>query len=242
MNEVRKFLWRLNSERHFYLKNIRKLLDFINIDIKISNYYDCKEVLFDNIYFKYKEFLPKGDGIVFDIGSQYGDYAIACNKLYGSKPVIAFEPLQRNYKIAKRNIKLSKAGDSVFLDNSAISNEEIIGIDNKTMLSNLNDSGELFKPDFIVLDNFINELEKQFYFKIDIIKIDVEGFEMNVLDSAINTIKKYKPKLIIETHTFDLYKKVSYLLADLGYNLVHKDYNGSTNAFDYVVNNFFLPS
>ena len=242
MGNVKMYLLNWKSRLFFHIKNIRKIFTLINYNIKIVDYAATREVLFDNIYFKYKEFLPKGDGIVFDIGSQYGDYAIACNKLYGSKPVIAFEPLQRNYKIAKRNIKLSKAGDSVFLDNSAISNEEIIGIDNKTMLSNLNDSGELFKPDFIVLDNFINELEKQFYFKIDIIKIDVEGFEMNVLDSAINTIKKYKPKLIIETHTFDLYKKVSYLLADLGYNLVHKDYNGSTNAFDYVVNNFFLPS
>ena len=242
MNEVRKFLWRLNSERRFYLKNIRKLLDFINIDIKISNYYDCKEVLFDNIYFKYKEFLPTGDGIVFDIGSQYGDYAIACNKLYGSKLVIAFEPLQRNYRIAKRNIKLSKADDSISLHNVAISNEQIIGIDNKSMFSNLNDNGELYKPKFIPIDDLIIELEENFHFKIDIMKIDVEGFEMNVLDSAINTIKKYKPKIIIETHSFDLYKKASYLLADLGYNLVHKDYNGSTNTFDYIVNNFFLPS
>ena len=242
MNEVRKFLWRLNSERHFYLKNIRKLLDFINIDIKISNYYDCKEVLFDNIYFKYKEFLPKGDGIVFDIGSQYGDYAIACNKLYGSKLVIAFEPLQRNYRIAKRNIKLSKADDSISLHNVAISNEQIIGIDNKSMFSNLNDNGELYKPKFIPIDDLIIELEENFHFKIDIMKIDVEGFEMNVLDSAINTIKKYKPKIIIETHSFDLYKKASYLLADLGYNLVHKDYNCSTNTFDYIVKNFFLPS
>ena len=242
MNEVRKFLWRLNSERRFYLKNIRKLLDFINIDIKISNYYDCKEVLFDNIYFKYKEFLPKGDGIVFDIGSQYGDYAIACNKLYGSKPVIAFEPLQRNFKIAKRNIKLSKADDSVFLHNVAISNQQVIGIDNKSMFSNLNTGGKLYTPPIIVLDDLIKGLERKYIVEIDIIKIDVEGFEMNVLDSAINAIKKYKPKLIIETHTFDLYKKVSYLLADLGYNLVHKDYNGSNNRFDYIVNNFFLPS
>ena len=242
MNDVRKFLWRLNSERHFYLKNIRKLLDFINRDIKISNYYDCKEVLFDNIYFKYKEFLPDGNGIVFDIGSQYGDYAIACNKLYGSKLVIAFEPLKRNYRIAKRNIKLSKADDSVSVHNVAISNQQIIGIDNKSMFSNLNNNGELFKPNFIVLDNLIKKMECDYTFKIDIIKIDVEGFEMNVLDSAINAIKKYKPKLIIETHTFDLYKKVSYLLADLGYNLVHKDYNGSNNRFDYIVNNFFLPS
>ena len=100
----------------------------------------------------------------------------------------------------------------------------------------------LYKPTIIVLDDLIKGLERKYIVEIDIIKIDVEGFEMNVLDSAINTIKKYKPKLIIETHTFDLYKKVSYLLADLGYNLVHKDYNGSNIRFDYVVNNFFLPS
>ena len=45
----------------------------------VINYAATREVLFQNIYFKYKEFLPSGNGIVFDIGSQYGDYAIACN-------------------------------------------------------------------------------------------------------------------------------------------------------------------
>lgn len=242
MNEVRKFLWRLNSERYFYLKNIRKLFDFINRDIKISNYYDCKEVLFDNIYFKYKEFLPKGDGIVFDIGSQYGDYAIACNKLYGSKPVIAFEPLQRNYKIAKRNIKLSKAGDSVFLSDYAISDCEILGMSNNSMLTNLDLFGKWFKPDFIVLDNLVKGLERNYIIKIDIIKIDVEGFEMHVLESAINTIKKYKPKIIIETHNYRLFDLAFNFLGELGYDLIYSDYNGYSNIFDYVVNNFYLPS
>ena len=226
----------------FYIKNIRKIFSLINYNIKVIDYAAIREVLFENIYFKYKEFLPSGDGIVFDIGSQFGDYAIACNKLYGSKLVIAFEPLQRNYRIAKRNIKLSKADDSVSVHNVAISNQEIIGIDNGSMLNNTFDSGKLYRSNFLVLDNLIKRLECDYTLKIDIIKIDVEGFEMNVLDSAINTIKKYKPKLIIETHTFDLYKKVSYLLSDLGYNLIHKDYNGSSNTFDYVVNNFFLPS
>jgi len=242
MGNVKMYLWNWKFGLSFHIKNIRKIFSLINHNIKVINYAATREVLFQNIYFKYKEFLPSGNGIVFDIGSQYGDYAIACNKLYGSKPVIAFEPLQRNFKIAKRNIKLSKADDSVFLHNVAISNQQVIGIDNKSMFSNLNTGGKLYTPPIIVLDDLIKGLERKYIVEIDIIKIDVEGFEMNVLDSAINAIKKYKPKLIIETHTFDLYKKVSYLLEDLGYNLVHKDYNGSNNRFDYIVNNFFLPS
>ena len=160
----------------FYIKNIRKIFSLINYNIKVIDYAAIREVLFENIYFKYKEFLPSGDGIVFDIGSQFGDYAIACNKLYGSKLVIAFEPLQRNYRIAKRNIKLSKADDSVSVHNVAISNQEIIGIDNGSMLNNTFDSGKLYRSNFLVLDNLIKRLECDYTLKIDIIKIDVEGF------------------------------------------------------------------
>ena len=235
------YLWNWKFGLSFHIKNIRKIFNLLNHNIKLVNYAASKEVLFDNIYFKYKEFLPSGDGIVFDIGSQYGDYAIACNKLYGSKPVIAFEPLQRNYRIAKRNIKLSKAGDSVFLSDCAISDCEILGMSNNSMLTNLDLYGKWFKPDFILLDNLVKGLERNYIIKIDIIKIDVEGFEMHVLESAINTIKKYKPKIIIETHNYRLFDLVFNFLGELGYDLVYSDYNGYSNIFDYVVNNFFLP-
>ena len=241
MGNVKMYLWNWKFGLSFHIKNIRKIFNLLNHNIKLVNYAASKEVLFDNIYFKYKEFLPSGDGIVFDIGSQYGDYAIACNKLYGSKPVIAFEPLQRNYRIAKRNIKLSKAGDSVFLSDCAISDCEILGMSNNSMLTNLDLYGKWFKPDFILLDNLVKGLERNYIIKIDIIKIDVEGFEMHVLESAINTIKKYKPKIIIETHNYRLFDLVFNFLGELGYDLVYSDYNGYSNIFDYVVNNFFLP-
>ena len=41
---------------------------------------------------------------------------------------------------------------------------------------------------------------------ITFIKIDVEGYEIDVLEGSVNTIKKYKPNLCIEINE-DLYKK-----------------------------------
>ena len=37
---------------------------------------------------------------------------------------------------------------------------------------------------------------------IDWLKIDVEGAELHVLVGAEQTIRKYKPKIIVESHTF----------------------------------------
>ncbi len=36
--------------------------------------------------------------------------------------------------------------------------------------------------------------------KVDILKIDVEGFECDVVEGAINTISKHKPKIILKMH------------------------------------------
>lgn len=52
--------------------------------------------------------------------------------------------------------------------------------------------------------------------KIDLIKIDVEGYEYKVLLGAKETLKKYNPVIIIEC--FDKYfEKVNSLLNEYGY-------------------------
>ena len=68
-----------------------------------------------------------------------------------------------------------------------------------------------------------------------IIKIDVEGFEMNVLRAAEYTIKKYKPKIIIETHSFNLFYEVRDFLTNIGYELKHRDFKSSEYS-----NNFYI--
>ena len=49
------------------------------------------------------------------------------------------------------------------------------------------------------------------------IKIDVEGHELQVLKGASETIKKYKPSILIEIHNFSEDSEVHQYLKSLGY-------------------------
>ncbi len=77
--------------------------------------------------------------------------------------------------------------------------------------------------------------------KADLLKIDVEGFEIEVLEGTIKTIKKYHPKIIIETHSRALEKQTKEFLSRLNYDLKHEGrsaYNVN-KEFDKVTNLFF---
>ena len=228
---IKNYVYNNFNTLNFYLKHLRQIFNLINKGIKVLNYKLCSEVLIDNIYFKYNDFLPSGKGMIIDIGSQYGDYAIACNKLYNCNDIMAFEPLRENYNIALKNKELSKAKFTLY--NYAISDSWLEAAVNYNMIS-INGDNKIF-PDYMVLDDIIKLLEIIILVNIDIIKIDVEGFEMNVLRAAEYTIKKYKPKIIIETHSFNLFYEVRDFLTNIGYELKHRDYNTSEYS-----NNFYI--
>ena len=229
---IKNYVYNNYNTLNFYLKHLRQIFKLINKGIKVVNYYFCREVLIDNIYFKYNDFLPSGKGMIIDIGSQYGDYAIACNKLYSCEYVLAFEPLEDNYKIALKNKKISKANFDIL--NYAISDSYFYAKKVFNMFVK-DDSITINDTMTITLDSFIKALELISSVNIDIIKIDVEGFEMNVLRASEYTIKKYKPKIIIETHSFNLFYEVRDFLTNIGYELKHRDYNTSEYS-----NNFYI--
>ena len=229
---IKNYIYNNYNTLNFYLKHIRQIFNLINKGIKVLNYKLCSEVLIDNIYFKYNDFLPSGKGMIIDIGSQYGDYAIACNKLYNCDYVLAFEPLEDNYKIALWNKRLSKAEFDIL--NYAVSDTPVFG-EKKYNMFVVNNSIIPDNITTITLDSLIKALEYITNVNIDIIKIDVEGFEMNVLYASEYTIKKYKPKIIIETHSINLFYEVRDFLTNIGYELKHRDYKSSEYS-----NNFYI--
>lgn len=52
------------------------------------------------------------------------------------------------------------------------------------------------------------------------IKIDVQGMELDVLEGAASTLRKFTPKLVIEVHTSISRTRLKQLLAEAGYGVI----------------------
>ena len=204
----------------------------ITTGIHLFNAKECLETYNKRMYEKHKEFIYRNK-VIFDIGSQFGDYSIIWNKIYHNS-VYAFEPLINNFNISFRNMKLNYASTQIckileldneifelyngdipflFIFNCAIGNtKEINGIIKNNMLMQ-NFNGENYKS-YKVQDLIP-------FTKPDMIKIDVEGFEIEVLKSLNSIINEHKPDFIIEVHSHFLRSEVIRLLKN--YKIYYED-------------------
>jgi len=172
---------------------------------------------------------------VLDIGANIGCHTFRFSKLVGSKGrVIAFEPTSFAFKKLERKLQLNNA-DNVVLEKIALSNEnktkQEISFRSSWPLDHKNrsgihpvDHGQMELKDivsFVRLDDFVKQNDLN---KVDIIKLDVDGFEYRIVQGALNMLKMHQPIIIMElfsyTHeeigdsVFDLVT----LLSDLGYS------------------------
>lgn len=164
----------------------------INIDFIIKQY----ELHRDDIHVE-----AKPGEIVIDAGGCFGDTALYfAHKVGKEGQVHTFEFIPDNIEIFKKNISLNKelehairlvpnpvwslSGEDVFyLSNgpgSRVSMNEFEGYTNKTTTVSIDDYSHT-----------------QNLSRIDFIKMDIEGVELNALEGAKKIIKKYKPKLAI---------------------------------------------
>jgi FkbM family methyltransferase len=132
-----------------------------------------------------------------------GDHTIAYSEKVGTKGrVIAFEPNPDAFECLKYNMRNC---ENVEIRNEAVSDNfregrvilikhpENIGMTYVANFANLKEEGiRSVSIDSLQLD------------ECHFIKIDVEGFEMNVLKGAEKTIKKFHPVMLIEINNFAL--------------------------------------
>lgn len=155
----------------------------------------------------YKNNIKKGD-IVIDIGANIGYDTLILAELVGKNgKVIAFEPYLNNFKLLQENIKIN-GYNNVILVNKAVSNKngKI-----KLYLDNDKDTGHKIYDN----DMFGNKLNRNFVYvdtirlddylmqnkiyKIDFVKIDVEGAECEVIKGMKRVLSsKNSLKMILE--------------------------------------------
>jgi len=137
--------------------------------------------------------------IVADIGANIGNHSIFFSKLLHAKKVYAFEPVVETFNVLKTNIELNALSETVIVENLAIgakrSSGSIINVNPNDMGSteiNYNEGGELI---ITTLDNYFISGEKELP---NVLKIDVEGFELEVLKGGHQTIAVAQPTIFIE--------------------------------------------
>jgi FkbM family methyltransferase len=154
-----------------------------------------------------------------DIGANIGFYAVIIAKAGLIDNVIAFEPDERNIKRLRENILLNELEDTIQVHQFAAGSEagELTfhpGPENSTGQSKIAADGEISVP-VVAIDDFLSLHNSRIG-----VKIDVEGFELEVLTGMERTLRDNECLLQIEIYQ-DNIPLVTDFLAGIGYGQKH---------------------
>ena len=176
------------------------------------------------------------NSLAIDIGANGADWTLSLSEIVGKEGmVIGFEPhpyfyLATKYAILfsfKKNIKIfelalgseNKAGNLL-----TKSNKKNLNYRSKISERKINDNiSKTSNIEIKKLDSYIDYFKE----KISILKIDVEGYEFEVIKGALATINRFHPIIIYEVNNDLIGKKNFYeinnLLKNYEYNLFFID-------------------
>ena len=178
-------------------------------------------------------------GIVLDIGANLGSFVVPVSKCVDHE-FICFEPQRVIFYQLCANLLLNRL-DKVKANNYALGNKEEI-IDIAVPQYNSERNIGAFSLDSMVktheptsegnLEQIqIKTLDSLNYNNIRLIKLDVEGFELSVLQGAVQTLKnnQYPPIVFESWNQFDWWQERSQQLMNFINSLGYKIYNISNN-------------
>lgn len=195
-----------------------------------SNYGEWCEVEVD----LYKTLLSEGSNVI-EIGANIGLHTIPLSKICGKGSIICFEPQPPIFNMLCGNLAINNilnvmpynkaVGDrcgSVVIPVSSYDKPWNYG--SFSIEKGYNSEGDYdaspAQPspaqqciDLITIDAFTESTG----LKVDFIKIDVEGYELNCIRGAVNTIKDNRPAIFCEAINKNITNEVVSFLSDLGY-------------------------
>ena len=206
-----------------------------------------------------KELLNNYEKIIFDVGGHNGESILLFDKHFDLYKIYTFEPLETNFLKLKINTK--KIEKKIVYINCALGEKKenrIIKQMIETSSSTLNEINEkskyfkkkkfflgvkenkkMFEEKKVPVDRADNIIKKFKVDKIDLLKIDTEGYELNVIKGFGENIDLVK--VIIFEHHFDLmikknynYSDINKYLANKGFHLKYKFKMPFRKTFEYI--------
>jgi FkbM family methyltransferase len=178
--------------------------------------------------FLLKTFLAPGD-VFIDIGANIGDWTLPAARLVGTQGrVLSVEPVPRMAEALRKSAWVNRFTQVQVFD-CALSNrvgEADFSMEREnsggSRLDDMQDGpGRNFSRIKVKVRTLDEMVDAENLSAIALIKIDVEGFEADVLQGAVRTLNKFSPPLHLETghETEDKRRIIADSLAGAGYEL-----------------------
>jgi FkbM family methyltransferase len=147
------------------------------------------------------------DDVIVALGANIGYYVLLfCGLIKNNGKVIAIEPDNRSFPILKKNLDLNGYSSLVKVQNVGVGPQKTVAYFSQKCSFNLSRICSSFdkiqaeegvrKINLLTLDDILGDEAK-----IDIITMDIEGYEFKVIDGMIKTLKNLQPRLlIVELH------------------------------------------
>jgi FkbM family methyltransferase len=173
------------------------------IKVPLRDFYDsysffteCKRGR-DELHFFLNRLLP-GD-VLYDIGAFRGVYGVATKAMLGNRvSVHLFEPVEHNLRCIEEIARLNQFQQFTIVGKAVATGECIKGVfhESNTMLGDDVNEHSLVEIPSVSLDSYVQDSKTH----PSVMKIDVEGFELEVLQGAKNCLKDHRPRLWLELH------------------------------------------
>lgn len=226
----RAWYWLHGNVHRYFLDHIRVkgAVDVRIEDLNLRLYSDGDDGIVDALYFteenygEYEEVhlfksLAEHSEVIFDIGANTGLYSIVSKLQNPEAQVYAFEPYPINIDRLKKNAELNGLENQLIIVDKALgnANEEIdFAVPEQDQISDVLSADLEFTDQFsdqvgnftstsveqITLDRFVKESKLE---KVDLLKIDVENYEMSVFEGALETLKQHHPIILAEIFVDD---------------------------------------
>lgn len=181
---------------------------------------------------------PKRNHVVIDIGCGYGSYTLPA--LEAGATVYAIDANQAVLDVLAKKRAIATTAGTLITMHLALYHGGQYPAELMRQIAGAGNDRDHNTIEWTTLDRVVDECGLR---RVDWVKIDVEGGEAGVLRGGLKTLRRFKPKLLIEDHS-GIYRwvarnnsstRIKALLAQLGYGVEVVPYVGPGPARNYFV-------
>lgn len=147
---------------------------------------------------------PELGDVALDLGACFGDTAVAFAASIGDQGMVhSFDFMPEHLKVIRQNMDFNPGlRNRIRLHEFGVGEHDSLPSNTATMGGRI-DPGAVVDPQKVKVRSIDSMVQSGEIDRVNFIKMDIEGFELEALRGAVNTLKRFKPKLAIS-----LYHKV----------------------------------